>query len=310
MRRFFLGAVALLIVFVLSACEGPTGPDGPMGATGATGPTGSQGPPGTDGTSWPGPIPAAYTAANGIVGGAAYAKWWTTDGGGSGTQPTTTAGADFYRCKACHAWDGLGNAGSYANRTGQSTLKASRPDVSSTNLRSTSASATYQELYDLVAHEGFRDIDAADNTHPDYAQVLSEAQIWNIVKFMLEEWVDPSELYDIEVTGPQMYVDYTQTPPVVMAPTITYTNVGAMGNEAAGQAIYTSACGDCHGADGTAHDIGGRTLGQFFREKPNEAWFKAKFGEAGKMDPGLVTALQDLQDLYAAMANVVNFPDT
>src|SRR5680860_858402 len=88
MRKSFLGAVALLLVFILSACEGPTGPDGPAGpagptgAAGAAGATGPQGPPGTNGTSWPGPIPAAYTAANGIVGGAAYSKWWTTDGGG------------------------------------------------------------------------------------------------------------------------------------------------------------------------------------------------------------------------------------
>ena len=312
MKRFFSGAVTLLIVLSLSACDGPMGPEGPQGATGPQGPagaTGAAGTNGTNGTSWPGPVPAAYTAANGITGGAAYAKWWTTDGGGSGTQPTTTAGADFYRCKACHAWDGLGNAASYATRTGQSTGKATRPDVSSVNLRSTVASATYQELYDLVAHEGARPIDAADNTHPDYARVLSEAQVWNIVKFMREEWVDPSELYDIEVTGPQMYWDYTQVPPVLMSPTITYTNVGAKGDEAAGQAIYTSACGACHGTDGTTHDIEGRSLGQFIREKPNEGWFKSKFGEAGKMDPGLVTTLQGLQDLYAALANAVNFPD-
>ncbi len=304
--------LALLLVLGLSACEGPTGPDGPMGPQGAAGPqgpTGPAGPPGTNGTNWPGPVPSEFTAADGILGGAAYAKWWTTDAGGSGTQPTTTASADFYRCKACHAWDGLGNAASYATRTGQSTLKASRPDVSSVNLRSTIASNTYQELFDLVAHAGARALDAADNSHPDYSQVMSEAQIWNVLKFFFEEWVDPSELYDIEVTGPQMYVDYTQVPPVVVAPTITYSNIGAKGTASAGRAIYSQTCSVCHGPDGTGIDIGGRTLGQFIREKPHEAWFKAKFGEPGKMASGLVTELQDLKDLYAALAVVADFPN-
>jgi len=37
--------------------------------------------------------------------------------------------------------------------------------------------------------------------------------------------------------------------------------------------------------------IKGRTIGQFIREKPNEVWFKAKFGRANIMDPGLVTTL-------------------
>jgi mono/diheme cytochrome c family protein len=303
-------AAALLLVLALPACEGPTGPDGPMGAQGEAGPQGATGPAGTDGLSWPGPVPPDYTGADGILGGAAYSKWWTTDASGSGTAPTTTASADFYRCKACHAWDGLGNAASYATRTGQSTLKASRPDVSSLNLRSTIAASTYQEIYDLVAHEGGRAIDATDNTHSDFSEVLSSAQIWNIVKFLREETVSPTDLYDIEVTGPAMYVDYTQDPPVVVSPTITYSNIGAKGTASAGQAIYTEKCASCHGADGTALDIGGRSLGQFVREKPNEAWFKAKFGEAGTgMAPGLVSALQELQDLYAALAVAADFPN-
>jgi hypothetical protein len=133
--------------------------------------------------------------------------------------------------------------------------------------------------------------------------------VWNIVKFIREEWVAPNLLYDITVTGPVMYVDRSVTPAVVVAPTITYTNVGALGNEAAGQTLYTSTCQACHGADGTNHDLGGRSLGQFIREKPNEGWFKAKFGEAGAMVPGLVTATSDLQDLYAALAVIANYPD-
>jgi cytochrome c553 len=312
MTTLFRRILALLFVLALAACEGPTGPEGPQGSEGLAGPqgpAGPAGPPGANGLNWPGPVPPEFTAADGILGGAAYSKWWTTDGGGSGTQPATTVSADFYRCKACHAWDGLGNAASYATRTGQSTLKASRPDVSSVNLRSTIASTTYQELYDLVAHTGARALDAADNAHPDFSGVMSGDQIWNMVKFMFEEWVAPSEFYDIEVTGPQMYVDNTQVPPVVVAPTITYSNIGAKGTASVGRIIYTQTCSVCHAPDGTGLDIEGRTLGQFFREKPNEAWFKAKFGEPGHMPAGLVTDLQDLQDLYAAMVVVADFPN-
>jgi mono/diheme cytochrome c family protein len=290
----FLAIAALILV----GCEGDKGPAGPAGSTGA------------DGEDFPGPAPAEYTNADGIAGGAAYSRWWPGEGGGSGTQQTTTASADFYRCKACHAWDGLGNAASYANRTGQSTLKETRPDVSSVNLRSTALKEGYQGIFDLIRHIGSRNIDASDNTHPDFSQSLTDAQVWNLVKFMREEWAASNALYDIEVSGPAMYVDYSQDPPVVVSPTVTYSNVGALGNETSGQAIVSANCASCHGADGMTLDIGGRSLGQFVREKPNEAWFKAKFGEAGTgMNPGLVTELSDLQDMYKALANPTNFPN-
>jgi len=160
-----------MALFVLAGCEGDTGPQGPAGA------------------DFPGPPPAEYVAADGIAGGSAYSKWWTTEAGGSGSQPATAAPSDFYRCKACHGWDGLGNGASYADRTGQSTLTASRPDVSPVNLRSTASKEAYQELFDLIQHVGARKIDAFDNRHPDFAQQLTDGQIWNLVKFIREEWV-------------------------------------------------------------------------------------------------------------------------
>ncbi len=283
------------ILIVLAGCEGDQGPQGQQGESGQ---------------DWPGPPPDEYVNADGIAGGAAYSKWWMTEAGGSGTQPSTTAPADFYRCKACHAWEGLGNSASYADRTGQSTLNSNRPDVSSINLRSTAASESFQELYNLVRHVGARQIDAFDNTHPDFSQNLADDQVWNIIKFMIEEWVDPNLLYDLEVTGPTMYVDYSVDPPEVVKPTLTFTNIGSLGNETNGQDIYAQNCATCHGADGTQLDIGGRSLGQFIREKPHEAWFKAKFGEPGTgMQPGLITETSDLQDLYKALANPANFPD-
>lgn len=154
-----IGLMAVLLAALVTSCGGGAGPagsagpagtqgppgsqgsQGPAGDTGPQGPSGSAGPSGKDGMDWPGPVPAAYQAADGIAGGAAYSKWWTAEAGGPGDQPDTAVKSDFYRCKSCHAWDGLGNAASYANRTGQSTGKSTRPDVAAVNLRSTAVSA-------------------------------------------------------------------------------------------------------------------------------------------------------------------------
>jgi len=314
MKKLLLMAVLL---FAFGGCTGDEGPVGPAGTDGADGTAGADGTDGTDGADgadgadgedFPGPLPPEYLAADGILGGAAYAKWYVTEAGGSGDHGAAVP-ADFFRCKACHAWDGMGNAASYANRTGQSTLNANRPDVSSVNLRSTTVGNTVQGLFDMIVRTPGRTIDAFDNTHPDYSTNLTVGQVWNIVKFMREEWIEPTDLYDLEVMGSTMYVDYTVDPPVVVAPTLVISNVGALGDEANGQTIYSSTCAACHGADGTAIDIGGRSAGQFMREKPWEGWFKAKFGEPGAMPPGLVTDTGDMQDLYAALANPANFPD-
>jgi mono/diheme cytochrome c family protein len=162
----------------------------------------------------------------------------------------------------------------------------------------------------LVRHVGARSIDAADNTHPDFSGHLSDSQVWNIVKFMREEWVDPNLLYDLAATGQTMHWDYSVDPPALVKPNVTYSNIGARGNDANGRTLYASLCASCHGNDGTALDIEGMSLGQVLRAKPNEVWLKAKFGQAGTgMTPGLVASTSDLQNLYRALANAENFPD-
>lgn len=325
------GLMAVLLAALVTSCggeagsagpagpagtQGPVGPQGTVGAAGSTGPAGpagSTGSSGKDGIDWPGPVPATYQAADGIAGGAAYAKWWTTGAGGAGDEPDTTAAADFYRCKACHAWDGLGNAGSYGDRTGQSTGKATRPDVAATNLRSTAVSATHQELYDLIYHDGARVIDAADNTHPDYSELLTSEQVWSIVKFMKEEWVNPVELYDLAVTGAEMHWDYSTDPATLVSPELIYTNIGKDGDAANGDKLVKEQCAVCHGSDGNQIEIGSRAgIGQFVREKPHEAWFKIKFGEPGTgMEPGQMatSTSADLKDIYKALTNTTTYPD-
>lgn len=291
--------------------QGPAGEDGKDGSTGATGPAGAIGPAGptgaagADGISWPGLIPEAYLAADGIAGGTAYSKWYATEAGGSG-QPNTTVSADFYRCKSCHAWDGLGNSGSYADRTGQSSGKSTRPDVANVNLRASVLRETPSELYDLIARPTGRVIDAADNTHPAFADVLTEEQIWNLVKFMREEWIEPTDLYTLKVEGAAMHWDYSTDPPTLVVPTRSYSDIGVGGDAVSGNAIYADQCAGCHNASGTGFDM---SVGNLVRTKPHEIWLKTKFGEPGAMQAGMVTDLQDLKDLFKALSDPVKYPD-
>jgi mono/diheme cytochrome c family protein len=183
-------------------------------------------------------------------------------------------GAEWVRCKTCHAWDGLGNAASYSNRTGQSTGAASRPDVSTLDLLATIASSTPLELFSKIKGEGGRAINTQGNGHPDYSTILSDAQIWNLVKFMREGWIYP----------------------------------------AAGAAAYTAKCGGCHGANGTTINLAGASVGELVRTKPNEMWHKFKFGQisdssVASMVPGLVADTTEMVDLYSALADPVAFPD-
>jgi hypothetical protein len=251
-------------------------------------------------------IPAAYAAADGILGGTAYSKWWVTEAGGSGTQPTTTVAADFYRCKSCHAWDGLGNAGSYADRTGQSTGKATRPDVASVSLRASVLRETPTELYNLIARPTGRTLDAADNTHPAFDGLLTESQIWNLVKFMREEWVEPTDLYTMKTEGSVMHWDYSTTPATLVTPTRTYSDIGIGGDATRGDTLFANSCASCHTADGTGLSM---SVGNKVRTKPHEIWLKVKFGEPGSMVPGILTDLQDLKDLFKALIDTAKYPD-
>lgn len=288
-----------------AGAKGDTGAAGAKGATGAAGAAGASGADGADGLDWPGLIPAEYLAADGIAGGTAYSKWYSTEGGGTG-QPATTVAADFYRCKSCHGWDGLGNSGSYADRTGQSSGKSTRPDVAAVNLRSSVLRETPSELYDLIARPTGRTIDAADNTHPAFSDVLTSSQIWNLVKFMREEWIEPTDLYTLKVEGPIMHWDYSTDPPTLITPTRSYSDIGIGGNAGRGEAIFATTCAECHNETGTGL---GLSVGNLVRTKPHEIWLKAKFGEPGHMPAGLVTELQDLKDLFQALIDIAKFPD-
>jgi len=256
------------------------------------------------------PNEVAYEAADKSLGGIMYDKFWATEAKFDQANANITklnASADFFRCKQCHGWDGLGAAGSYINRG----PKTTRPNVSGLNLYQLAQTKTYKELFDAMkATAGRRDIsydlstyDPATNATegnkmPNYTQLLTDAQIWDIVKFMKEGMFDVTQLYDATYTG-----SYPTG-------TASYTNVGKDGNAANGNTFYTANCASCHGSDGKTLTMETMSLGKFLRSKPYEVQHKIQNGQLGSSMVGEFTmTTQQMKDLYKACADNTKYPD-
>ena len=256
------------------------------------------------------PTEASYAAASSIKGGVMYDKFYGTDAGFDQTNPnlaTMSAKGDFFRCKQCHGWDGLGNQGAYINRG----PKTARPNVSGINLYQIAQTKTPKELFDALKSSTNRraisyDLStynpATNSTEgdkmPDLSVLLTDSQLWDLVKFMKEGMFDVSELYTATTTGAY--------------PTGTWSiaNLGKTGNAANGFAFYTNNCATCHGATGTTLIIENMTLGEFTRKKANEVQHKVNYGALGsnpKMN-GFNLSLSQMKDLYKALADVSKFP--
>lgn len=255
--------------------------------------------------------PTQYDLADLSKGGIMYDKFWSSEAGYDQNNTylaTLNASSDFFRCKQCHAWDGLGNAGSYIGRG----PKTTRPNVDALNLYQLAHTKSAQELFDgMKKTQGRRDISYDLTTYdpetnategdkmPDLTQLLTDAQIWDMVKFMKEGMFDVSNLYDASYTGSY---------PTGSA---SYSNIGLDGNEADGNAYYTANCSLCHGIDGKNIPLeGGISLGKFMRSKPNEVQHKVKYGLLGSAMVGYFDiSLDQMKALYKACANAAVFPD-
>jgi thiosulfate dehydrogenase len=255
--------------------------------------------------------PTDYDKADGINGGIRYDKFWATEADYSKKADASTlailnAKADFFRCKQCHGWDLVGTKGAYISRG----PNANRPNISSLDLTTLAKTKTAQELFDaLKKTTGRRDIafdlttyDPVNNPSegdkmPNLTQLLSDAEIWDIVKFLKNEAVDLTQLYDLTLTG---------TYPTGRA---TFSNIGKDGNAPVGKTYYDSKCASCHGTDGTTLTMESMTLGKFLRTKANESQHKIKFGQLGSAMTAFKTDLQDMKNLYKAVADTVVFPN-
>ncbi|MFO7674341.1 MAG: c-type cytochrome [Lutibacter sp.] len=261
------------------------------------------------------PAVEAFNKADQANGGIMYDKFWATESNFDQTNPvraTINAKADFFRCKQCHAWDGLGNEGSYINRG----PRTSRPNIASGNIYAMGQSKTAQELFDgLKKTAGRRDIAYDLSTYnpttnstegdkmPNLNQLLTDEQIWDLVKFMKEGMMDVSQLYDATYTGTYPTGSYA------------FTNIGKDGDAVKGKSYYNSNCAACHGANGTTlngtpHVIEGMTIGEFTRKKAHEVQHKVHYGQLGSPMTGeFDITVSEMKDLYKALADLNNFPN-
>jgi mono/diheme cytochrome c family protein len=263
-----------------------------------------------DGPVQPPGDPPEFTAADGINGGTMYDKFWTPETGWNQSDPnlaTFNNFSDFFRCKQCHAWDRKGNTASYIGRAPRTT----RPNVSSVNLIEHAEHHTPQELFDeLSSSVGRRSVSADLSTYdpatnstvgdqmPDLSEIMTDEQIWDLVKFLKEEVNDTELLYDVSTTG------------TYPTGSVTYSNIGMGGDATNGDAIYAADCAVCHGADGRLIVVDGEfTVGSFLRSKPYEVQHKVKFGQPGTAMGSLVTDIDDILDLYAALTDETKYPD-
>ncbi len=255
--------------------------------------------------------PIEYTNADGIKGGILFDKFWSTESGYDQANINLTkfnASSDFFRCKQCHAWDLMGRDGSYNSRG----PKTTRPNIASRDLRTTAKNLSAQALFDAIKNglgTTRRDISTDLSTYdptsnptvgdqmPKMSQVLTDAQIWNIVKFLKVEAIDVTELYDATYTG---------TYPTGKA---SYSNIGKDGDAAKGGTFYTTNCEGCHGSDGKTFLVEGMTIGKFTRSKPNEVQHKIKFGQLGSTMKATKITLNEMKDLYKALSDTQKFPD-
>ncbi len=258
---------------------------------------------------------SSYDNADAINGGMLYDKFWATETkyvNGSAEISHLNRFADFYRCKQCHAWDLLGNTGSYINRA----PKTSRPNVAGALLSFKIKTAmevftaiktgtvTRRKISDSVGVTAYNPTSnkTVGDQMPDYSTLLTDAQIWDIVKFIKEGALDVTLLYDATYTG---------TYPTGSA---TYSNIGKDGIAATGKTFYTANCFSCHGSDGKSipdlDHTPGLFVGKFVRTKPNEAQHKAKFGTLGSAMKSIPSiTLTNVKDLYKALADTVAFPN-
>ncbi len=290
-KSFLVIAIASIAFYsvTFTGCKGKDGEIGPSGTNGTNG---------TNGTDGYGAVTAAdqaaYDAASGSRGGILYDNWTNAASGITGIPTEVTSKSEFFRCKSCHAWDGLGNKGSYINRAGN----ASRPNCASSDLRAFVGNHNIKETFLKVKNEGGRTKSlntSYSDIMPDYSALIADADVWDLVKYLYTEAFNVSSLYDYTTAG------------LYPTGTITFSNIGRDGSATNGNTYYTSNCVSCHGADGKL--IATVNVGKLGRTKPNEVWHKVKFGQLGSSMDGFGSSLQQIKDLYVALQDTLTYPN-
>lgn len=250
----------------------------------------------------------AFDAADAVNGSRLYNDFTAQETGFVAPQDASvklvdiTDHKDFYRCKQCHAWDQKAQFGSYINRA----PNTGRPDVSSVELTNMQ-SEDIRVLFDGIKGTGGGAVDPArtadgtnpalgGNNHPDYGTILSDELIWDLVKYLKDGAFDTAALYETNIVG------------TYPTGSVSFSDIGRDGNAAAGNAFFASNCAMCHGEDGTGIDIGGRSIGDFAREKTYEVQFKVVSGQLGTPMGTTSITIDEMKDLLKAISDETNYP--
>ena len=252
----------------------------------------------------PNPDQVAYDKADGVEGARLYDHVLDYK---ELTDANLRDQSDFLRCKVCHGWDLKGDQGVAENQPGTATKPKAAPVQLVTDVR---VNDDIRTIFDAVMHAGGRDpmTGVGDNSMPNYSNILSEADAWNLVKFIKETAHETEDFYHyggLDANGGHIFSD-----------------IGKGGDAANGLTVYNANCKACHGADGTGINIycKGEFLGDMFRNDPHEIQHKAVWGmpfdwshsQAGCTDAGAMPAQnitdQDIRDLMAMGQDKTMFP--
>jgi thiosulfate dehydrogenase len=173
------------------------------------------------------------------------------------------SGKPTWRCKECHGWDYIGKDGRYkkgSHFTGIDGIYDEKTE-------------NPQDLFDELTDQ--------KEMH-DFSEYLSENDIWNLVKFILEGQIDIRTVIDDQGK--------------------------AKGDVANGKILYNANCSACHGKDGNEIDFkykkdGLQGVGWLAKDNPQESIHKIRWGHPGSDMPSMVIDAklidQDAVDILA-----------
>ena len=228
-----------------------------------------------------------FNSADPVRGGLLYDLWWAVNGAPAptGTNPTypveTNAevnppgrmGSQTWRCKECHGWDYLGNEGLYAFPNSHWT------DIEGVLHEEHSP----EELFDIIKF-------GIPGLMTDFEGMLSDEDIWDLVKFLKEGLIDDRDLVVYDTEGLIEIIE-----PVDLEN---------------GASLYNSTCAVCHGLDGEAMGV---SLHDLVLENPVEFIHKVRFGNPGTTMPSAINngwSLDDVKDVLAYADEVLPNPPT
>jgi mono/diheme cytochrome c family protein len=242
-----------------------------------------------------------FETADLVRGGLLYDRWWVVidapePEGTNSTYPAEEnamfqdpprSGSQTYRCKECHGWDYLGVDGFYGPPSTHFTNVEGLLHISEGNVQTRQDHESPQELFEIIKF-------GIPGEMLPWGDFMSDDDIWDLVKFILEG-----------LTDDRLLVDYSSPDMNVPIPPVDLEN---------GADIFTDVCAVCHGFDGEGlEEFGteGISLNEIALDNPVEFIHKVRFGQPGTDMPSLIDLAyntNDVKDLLAYVQEVLPNP--